>query len=147
MTYRIYRVAAERAEYAAVVAILHAKLFPTIIFPYPHYGDWYVAWQVDKPVAFACMAPTLLYPNCGYLQRVGVLPGHRGHRLQARLMAHCEYDARHVHGWEAIISDTTRNPHSAANFVLRGWAQFEPEEVHRRGWAVNRFTKFWRKGL
>lgn len=146
MTYRIYRVPAERAEYAAIVATLHHELFPSLIFPYPHYGDWYVAWKVDKPIAFACTAPTHLYPNCGYLQRVGVLPGHRGHRLQFRLMAHCEYDAKHVHGWEAVVSDTTRNPHSAANFVRRKWLQYEPAPEHKAVWG-SKHTKYWRKDL
>ena len=146
MSYRIYRVPAEQAKYAAIVATLHDALFPNLIFPYPHYGDWYVAWHGEKPIAFACTAPTLVYPNTSYLQRVGVLPGHRGHRLQYRLMEHCEHDAKHVHGYEAIVSDTTRNPHSAAHFVRRKWIQCEPEAAIAKAWGKKQ-TKFWRKGF
>lgn len=146
MTYRAYLVPAQEAKYAAIVADLHARLFPTLIFPYPHYGDWWVVWKGNDPVAFAHMEPTTYYPNTGYFGRVAVLPAHRGHGLQSRLMRLAERQARN-HCWEAIVSDTTRNPHSAANFVRCGWSQFEPEEGHRREWAVNQFTRFWRKGL
>jgi GNAT superfamily N-acetyltransferase len=147
MTYRAYPVEAGEAKNAAIVATLHARLFPKLIFPYPHYGDWWVVWHGEEPVAFAHMSPTLYYPNTGYFGRVGVLPEHRGHGLQARLMKMAEWTARKVHAWEALVSDTTRNPHSAANFIRCGWSEFEPEEAHRKGWAVNRYTKFWRKGL
>lgn len=141
MTYRAYMVPAHEAKYAAIVADLHAQLFPNIIFPYPHYGDWWVVWHNDKPAAFSHMSPTTYYPNCGYFGRVGVLPKHRGHGLQARLMRLAEKRGR-GHTWEALISDTTRVPHSAANFERLGWSQFEPENP----WG-KRHTKYWRKEL
>lgn len=142
MTYRAYLVPAEQAKYAAIVADLHAKLFPRIVFPYPHYGDWWVAWKDNTPVAFAHMAPTTYYPNSGYFGRVGVLPAHRGHGLQYRLMRAVERHARSAHQWDALYSDTTRVPHSAANFVRRKWVQFQPENP----WGT-KATIYWRKEL
>jgi len=145
VTYRIYLAPAHEAKYAAIVADLHAQLFPTIVFPYPHYGDWWIAWKGDEAVAFAQMSPTTYYPNCGYFARVGVLPAHRGHGLQSRLMAAAEKRGR-GHTYEALVSDTTRNPHSAANFVRRGWVQFEPAPELKAGWG-SRHTRYWRKEL
>ena len=147
MTYRTYEVEAGEAQYAAIVADLHARLFPTLIFPYPHHGDWWVTWKGEEPVAFAHLEPTTYYPNCGYFGRVGVLPGHRGHGLQMRLMKAAEWTARNVHRWEALYSDTTRNPHSAANFRRLHWVEFEPDADKKKNWQVNRYTKFWRKDL
>jgi GNAT superfamily N-acetyltransferase len=144
-TYRAYLVPANEAKYAAIVADLHARLFPALIFPYPHYGDWWVVWHNDDPVAFAHMSATTYYPNSGYFGRVGVLPKHRGHGLQARLMRMAEKRGR-GHTWEALVSDTTRNPHSAANFERLGWVQFDPEPALRANWG-SRNTKYWRKDL
>lgn len=146
-SYRVYEVEAGEAKFAAIVADLHARLFPTLIFPYPHYGDWWVAWHGDVPVAFSHQEPTTYYPNSGYFGRVGVLPGHRGHGLQMRLMRAGEWKAKRVHGWEALYSDTTRNPHSAANLRKLGWVEFDPNADKKVGWQVNRYTKFWRKEL
>lgn len=142
MTYRAWLVPANEAKYAAIVADLHARLFPSIIFPYPHYGDWWVVWHKEKPVAFAHQSPTTYYPNSGYFGRVGVLPAHRGHGLQLRLMKMAEKRARKAHAWEALYSDTTCKPHSAANFEKLGWARFEPETP----WGTAR-TVYWRKEL
>lgn len=146
MTYRAYLVPANEAKYAAIVADLHARLFPTLIFPYPHWGDWWVAWHGEKPVAFAHQEPTAFYPNTGYFGRVGVLPEHRGHGLQSRLMKMAAKRARRAHAWEALVSDTTRNPHSAANFERCGWVRFEPAPEHRKQWG-SRQTIYWRKEL
>ena len=145
MSYRLYLAPTNEAKYAAIVADLHARLFPNIIFPYPHYGDWWIVWHRETPVAFAHMSPTTYYPNHGYFARVGVLPKHRGHGLQSRLMAAAEKVAK-GHCWEALVSDTTRNPHSAANFVKRGWVEFEPDPEHRANWG-NKHTRYWRKDL
>jgi GNAT superfamily N-acetyltransferase len=141
MAYRTWLVPSGDARYAAIVADLHAQLFPKIIFPYPHYGDWWVVWEGKKPVAFAHCSPTTYYPNSGYFGRVGVLPAHRGHGLQARLMKKVVERGREL-GWEAMYSDTTRVPHSAANFRKMGWTEFTPESP----WG-SKHTIYWRKEL
>lgn len=141
MAYRTQLVPSGDARYAAIVADLHAQLFPTIVFPYPHYGDWWVVWEGKKAVAFAHSSMTTYYPNSGYFSRVGVLPEHRGHGLQARLMKKVVERGRE-HGWEAIYSDTTRVPHSAANFRKMGWTEFQPEAP----WG-SKYTIYWRKEL
>lgn len=138
MTYRVKEVDAAAAKYAAVVADLHAKLFPGIQFPVPHYGHWWVAYKDGAPAAFAHLLQSTYFPNTGYFSRVGVLPAHRGHGLQSRLMNLAERKAI-ANGWEAIVSDTTRVPFSAANFKKRGWWAFDPEVP----WG-KRNTVYWR---
>lgn len=144
--YRTYLVAANEARYAAVVADLHARLFPNVVFPYPHYGDWWVTYEGKLPVAFAHTEPTTFYPNSGYFGRVGVLPDHRGHGLQFHLMKKAEVHAREVRLYEALYSDTTRVKHSAANFVRRRWTKFEPAPDLKVQWG-SKDTVYWRKTL
>lgn len=142
MTYRTWLVDASDARDAAVVADLHSKLFPRIVFPYPHYGDWWITYDDrGKPVAFAHCSPTTYYPNSGYFGRVGVLPEARGHGLQLRLTRKAVERGKEL-GWEALYSDTTRVPHSAANFRKAKWIEFVPENP----WG-KKHTLYWRKDL
>lgn len=138
MRYQIREVDAASAKYAAVVARLHAKLFPGIQFPVPHWGHWWVAFLNGEPTAFAQLVQSTYFPNTGYFSRVGVLPDHRGHGLQSRFMGLAERKAI-ANGWEAIVSDTTKVPHSSANFVKRGWWRFTPDVPWGRAATV-----YWR---
>ena len=140
-SYRARLVPAFDAHYAAIVAMLHAKLFPKTQFPSPHYGDWWVVYFGNEPVGFSHLVQSTHYPDGGYFSRVGVLPPHRGNGLQARLMIAAEIRARSF-GWGMMYSDTRRAPYSAANFEKLKYSRFKPENPWGQPGTV-----YWRKEL
>lgn len=140
--YRARQVAAGVAANCAVVAQLHAELFPTTVFPWPHMGHWWVVESEGTPVAFSHLVQSTYFPETGYFARVGVLPGHRGFGLQHRLMKLAELQGRR-NGWVQLVSDTRRVPHSAANFERSGWLKFTPEHP----WYTHTDVIYWRKDL
>ena len=104
-------------------------------------GQWWVAYRDSVPAAFLGMIASTYYPNAGYFKRVGVLPEHRGHGLQGRLMRAMEQSARRS-GLELIVSDTTDNVPSANNFIRSGWMMFSPKFP----WSFPQ-SLYWRKDL
>lgn len=101
-------------------------------------GTWWLAYEVDTihshiPVAFAGVT------SKGYLSRSGVLPKARGNGLQLRLIRARANWARSI-GLERVYSDTTDNPHSAANLAKAGFTQFKPEKP----WAF-KHSLYWEK--
>lgn len=142
MTYRARQVNAGHAPNTVLVAGLHANLFPTTVFPWPHTGHWWVIEKDGEAVAFSHLVQSTYYPETGYFARVGVLPEHRGHGLQRRLMSLAEAQGRR-NGWTQLVSDTRRVPYSAANFEQSGWLKFDPEHP----WYSHRDVIYWRKDL
>lgn len=129
------------AAYVKVIAALHEETFPKIIFPVTQNGYWWLAYE-DKLVAgFAHLSVSDRYPSTGYFARVGVLPDFRGRSLQYKFMEKAECKAKSL-GWEAIVSDTTNKPYSAANFIKRGYSNFTPEIP----WGSDK-TLYWHKEL
>lgn len=104
-------------------------------------GWWWIAYRARVPVAYLGAIPSTRYPNTLYFTRVGVLPEHRGHSLQTRLMRSMERFAGQ-RGFEGMVSDTTDAVHSANNFIRTGWQLFEPEYP----WAFAN-SLYWRKAL
>jgi GNAT superfamily N-acetyltransferase len=104
-------------------------------------GFWWLAMDGDTPVAFACLTDVPSWPESGYISRVGVMPSHRGKKLQRRLMRACERKAKSM-GWVRIISTTLNNPPSANNFIACGYKTYEP--AARWGWTD---TIYWLKEL
>lgn len=93
-------------------------------------GYWWIAFEQTKygpaAAAFIGIRQSILDMHTGYFTRVGVLPHHRGHGLQRRLMRAMEAKARKV-GWVRIVSDTRDNPHSANNLIAAGYRMFNPD--------------------
>lgn len=88
-------------------------------------GYWWVATHNDTPVAFIGVVESPRARQVGYFNRVGVLPDHRGKRLQRRLMRAMEQKAKKI-GWKKIITDTRHNPSSANNIIAAGYKMFSP---------------------
>jgi GNAT superfamily N-acetyltransferase len=124
--YKIRDVDGSDAAVALDLETLHALTFWKDAPPIdPDSGHWWIARLGKRPVAFAGMNESELYPRIGYFSRVGVLPAHRGHGLQLRFMRAIEARAKR-NGWSGIVADT-RDTHSANNFVKAGYRIFDPE--------------------
>jgi GNAT superfamily N-acetyltransferase len=109
-------------------------------------GYWWLVWPTayqEGAVAFAGMRPSLQWDDRGYLCRVGVLPWHRGHGLQRRLLRVREAKARRL-GWTSVHTDTTDNIPSSNSLIKAGYTLFRPAlrwGPHAHG------TLYWRKAL
>jgi GNAT superfamily N-acetyltransferase len=134
---RIKKVAGE--EWAEEIAALQKACLPHDEPVDTTEGDWWLAFDGDAPVAFACLKPSEGAPNTGYLARAGVLPSHRGMGLQKRLIrVRCAQARRY--GWEWVRTDTRQNTPSANNLIACGFRIFDPPAV----WGVTD-TIYWRK--
>jgi GNAT superfamily N-acetyltransferase len=95
-------------------------------------GYWWLAYQEERPVAFAGLVPFEPLPNIGYLKRCYVNPDHHGHGLQFRLMVARELKAKRL-GWTHLVSECrVNNKYSTANFIKAGFIQCEPEQPWER---------------
>lgn len=92
-------------------------------------GDWWFAYCHDdtgeKVAAFAGLCPSIIMPGYAFLMRSGVLPEHRGHGLQLRLIRVRERWARRC-GYKGLVSYTVENPQSANNIIKAGLLTYEP---------------------
>jgi GNAT superfamily N-acetyltransferase len=104
-------------------------------------GHWWIAFFGDVPAAFIGIKQSHISAHAGYFYRVGVLPAHRGNKLQRRLMRAMEQKAKKV-GWITIVTDTRGNPSSANNIIAAGYRMFEPDNP----WAFCDAC-YWRKRL
>lgn len=125
MSYTIRQVDGE--DNADILAALHQLTFFDSA-PQPDYekGFWWLAHLGKEAVAFIGILPSILGFNTGYFTRVGVLPSHRGHSLQAKLMRAMEAKAKRQ-GWQRIVTDTTDNIPSANNIIAAGYRLFRPK--------------------
>jgi GNAT superfamily N-acetyltransferase len=97
------------------------------------YGAWWLVYPAGEqdPIAFAGIVKSSYGPGYAYFKRMGVLPGHRGHGLQRRLIRVRERWAR-KEGFHTIITDTCENSQSANNLVRCGFKLFDPPV----GWGL-----------
>lgn len=114
-----------------VAAALHRfnslapETFPALQSRHLIRGHWWLVHLGEEPVAFAGLDPI---PSVGYLKRAYVLPEHRGHGLQLRLMYTREVKARRL-GWRQLVSECgPGNARSAANFLKAGFEPVDPEQ-------------------
>ena len=140
--YRVREVDGHDDEIADVLADLHRlTFFNGAAIPEFDFGNWWLAFHEEAPIAFAGLVPSTRACNAGYLSRVGVLKKHRGRALQLRLMRAVESRVRH-NGWNSVVSDTTDNIASANNFIRAGYRLFQPQ--YPWGWPN---TLYWRKSI
>ncbi len=102
-------------------------------------GEWWLAFFEDEPIGFGAIRPSVSWRYTGYLSRAGVLPKHRGHMLQRRLIQARERWALRQ-GWQWLLSDTITNPHSANNLSRAGFHMFDAKNPWARPEAL-----YWRK--
>lgn len=141
MTYTIKAVDGDDDDIAETIHELQRETLPLDVPIQTEFGHWWLVFHDGKPVAFAGLDPYTQTPNVGYLCRAGVLPAHRGHGLQRRLIRVRERKAR-VLGWRVLVTDTITNPHSANNLIACGFRLWEPPKP----WA-NNGAIYWRKEL
>lgn len=105
-------------------------------------GFWWIAYDENKePAGFAGMVPAQQRVAGGYLIRAGVLPKHRGHGLQSRLIRVRQAKAKRL-GWLSLVTDTNDNPPSANNLIRHGFRMYDP------AWAYALPTSlYWEKRI
>jgi len=104
-------------------------------------GWWWIAYDENKPVAFAGLVRSSSWSDCGYLCRAGVLASHRGKGLQKKLIRIRTKKAKKL-GYKWLISDTRDNHPSANSLASLGFKMFTPTNP----WGYND-TLYWRKRL
>jgi GNAT superfamily N-acetyltransferase len=92
-------------------------------------GEWWLAYDGEDAIGFACLARSQSKPNHGYLARAGVAPSHRGLGLQKRLIRVRLARAK-AHGWDGCVSDTRDNPASANSLIACGFRCYEPATAY-----------------
>jgi len=105
-------------------------------------GYWWLAFDGDgNEVAFAGMVPFLPLARVGYFKRCYVLPAHKGHGLQLRLMCARVVKARQLNFSHLVSECLSSNEASANNFRRAGFVQTFPEQP----WAKD--SIYWLKEL
>lgn len=105
-------------------------------------GYWWIAYDGQRPIAFAGMNPSVQWTHCGYLCRAGVVPAYRGRGLQRRLIQVRERKARKL-GWEWVVTYTVPDNYASANNLIRcGYTLYAPAYP----WG-SKTSLYWRKKL
>ena len=140
INYRIREI--DGGDNADILTELHSQCFGSEA-PQADYdiGHWWLAYYEKEPIGFAGLTPSQFTSYCGYLKRAGVLPEHRGHGLQRRLVRVRESRAR-KNGWSRIVTDCTDNPASANNLFKAGYRMFTPKAPWFR-----ESTLYWIKSI
>jgi putative acetyltransferase len=129
-SYVIYEVDAQgSAEAIHFMNSLASDLFPPLQDHHLETGFWWCVFHgPDHIVGMAGMVPFEPFTNVGYLKRCYILPDHRGHGLQLRLLQAREDHARQL-GWTQLVSEThLNNQSSGRNFERAGYRKCEPEQ-------------------
>jgi len=124
------------------LALLQQKCLPGDTPCDTNYGHWWIVYDaLNLPCAFGGLARSVRWTNVGYLCRAGVLPSHRGHGVQKRLIRARIRQARAL-GWEWLITDTYQNPASANSLIATGFKMYDPSQP----WGAKE-TLYWRLKL
>ncbi len=106
------------------IARMDATCFPYDDPPDLTQGYWWIVWHGGEAVAYAGMR--LMGWGGAYFCRAGVMPTHRGRRLQTRLLrARCMM-ARHLEQHAAFTDTTAENRQSANNLIRAGFVLYAP---------------------
>jgi len=105
-------------------------------------GWWWLVYTKDtkKEVGFGGLSIGRV-ANTGYLCRFGVLPQHRGHSLQKRMIYVIEKFARKA-GFTSLVTDTLDNVPSSNNLIKSGYLMYTPEKP----WSFEA-ASYWKKDL
>lgn len=143
MPYSIREVDATDEDVVDDLDIMHNLCFGNSAPPIDHSAPlrWWLAYHGKEPVAFGGITPAVNHRNSGYLYRSGVMPEHRGNRLQVRLLRARERAARRI-GWDLLVTDTTDNVHSSNALIAAGYHIYRP----RAPWSFMTAI-YWRKKL
>lgn len=103
-------------------------------------GRWWIAYDGNKPVAFAGVHPSY-WTDTVYLVRLGVCRSHRGQGLAKRLIRAVCARAKRL-GYRQVVTDTSNNPASSNAMIACGFRLFGPEKP----WAL-KTSIYFRKAL
>lgn len=139
---KIKRVDIRHSQIQNELSVLQKKCLP-FDAPYnTNLGYWWITYDAfNLPCAFAGLVCSVRWSNVGYLCRAGVLPSHRGHGLQKKLIRARVRQARAL-GWNWLITDTYQNPASSNSLIATDFKLFEPSNP----WGANG-TLYWRLKL
>lgn len=141
-SFTILEVDAEDDTVSRLLRNMHGECFvPEVKLLHPEDEFWFIAWDGDRPAAFAGLGLEDDDNDTGYLCRSGVLASYRGHGLQLRLIRRREAKAIEL-GLNRLVSDTTGNVPSSNNLIRAGFHLFEPA----RPWAFDE-TLYWEKEI
>lgn len=87
---------------------------------------WWIVWDGKYPVGYAGLAHSRQWHNTGYLCRAGIIQDYRGQGLQKRLIRARIKFARKL-GFEALVTDTRKNPQSSNSLISCGFRMYEPK--------------------
>lgn len=116
-----------------------------VCFPHdtPYMFAWNknVSWVVqDGGEIVAYLSAHPLKRGSWFFSRVGVMPSHRGHGLQRKLMSVMERHGRGA-GWRQIVTYTAgHNGHSTRNILAAGYRTYEPRKSYV-GWECVHMRK------
>lgn len=139
LPYRITRVDITDPAILKTLTNLHKVCLESDELPSFEAGEWWIAYQGKTPVAFAGMVPSQQWLDTGYMTRAGVVPQHRGHGLQKRLIRARIARARAL-GWTDVITYTWNNPPSANSLIACGFRAYDPSKP----WA-SEAVSYWRR--
>lgn len=139
VVYSIRRVKEMTEDTAEEIRTLHQLCFGDPIekqFDPEEQGEWWLAYKlynmphvgtISPPVVagFGALCSSVIVQDYAFLMRTGVLPEHRGHRLQYRLCRVRERYAKRC-GYKGLVSYTIDNPHSANNLIRFGMLAYVP---------------------
>jgi GNAT superfamily N-acetyltransferase len=139
---KIKRVDVSCPEVQTKLSVLQKKCLP-LDKPYDTTnGYWWIVVDAQNiECAFAGLVASSRWSDTGYLCRAGVIPSHRGHGIQKRLIRARIRQARELN-WNWVITDTYHNPASANSLISVGFKMFEPTIP----WGANG-TLYWRFNL
>lgn len=103
---------------------------------------WWVVWSGTVPVGYAGMRPCKESFNrgIGFLNRAGVVPAHRGHGLQKRLIRVREVEARRQGLKKLVTYCVPCNGASINSLISCGYKAFRPSAL----WGGSRAIYFWK---
>ena len=102
-------------------------------------GMTWGAYDGQRLVGYAVMAPSQTWQATGYLSMAGVHQDYRGRGLQKRLIRARVRHAKRI-GWKYVITYTIDNPPSENSLISCGFRRYSPADPYVKG-TVN----YWRK--
>jgi GNAT superfamily N-acetyltransferase len=139
---KIKRVDIRHSRIQNELSVLQKKCLPSDTPHNTNLGYWWITYDaLNLPCAFGGLVRSVRWSNVGYLCRSGVLPSHRGHGIQKKLIRARIRQAKAL-GWEWLITDTYFNPASSNSLISCGFKLYEPSKP----WGVKE-TLYWRFNL
>ena len=140
----VYQV--KRCHDEEIVSAAQKPLVDSGDLPYVEFEnrEWWVVWSGEKPVGYAGMK---IWEDYAWFSICGVIPVHRGHGLQKRLISVRVRHAKKV-GVKVIYTYTINGNHpSSCSLIRRHFVLCTPPDRHYGQWAGKRDVLYWQRTL